>query len=144
MGMKLANIPCKVEKWLRRGYAEKVAEALRRRGLLESFPYSYWALVPSNVLVEVSRLLPRCVYRQRHKDSPTVREFVELAREHGNLYFAVNILTRGRSSREDFFIDAVYIPVEEGELIEWAKGYSPEDYGEVKVKGSNYVFFWWD
>lgn len=142
--MRLASIPCKVEKWLRRGYTEKVTETLRSRDLLESFPYSYWALVPSPVLVELSRLLPRCVYGQRHNDGPTIREFVELAKKHGDLFFAVNILTRERSSREDFFIDAVYIPVEEKELIEWAKGYSPEDYGEVKVKGKAYMFFWWD
>jgi len=142
--MRLAKIPCKVEKWLRRGYTEKVNEALRRHGLLESFPYSYRALVPSPVLVEVSRLLPRCVYGQRHNDSPTIREFVELAKKHENLLFAVNILERGIDGNEDFFIDAVYIPVEERELIEWAKGYRPEDYGEVKVKGKAYMFFWWD
>ena len=99
---KLSKIPCKVEKWFRRGYTEKIAEALRMHGLLESFRYSYWALVPSPVLVEVSRLLPRCVYGERHKGSPTIGEFVELAKEHGELYFAVNILTRERSRERTF------------------------------------------
>jgi hypothetical protein len=144
--MRLPGIPCIIEKRRKRGYAEKIVERLRKYGLVEYAYGSYWTVIPSHTLLEISGLLPRCVYKNRQNNSPSVGDFIWLAKEYGqwNLYFVAMIKSLDIGDVEDFVIEAVYLPLENTDLIEWAKTFRPDSIGLVEYKGEYFVYCWWD
>lgn len=144
--MKIPSLLCLVEKYTRRGYAEKVIEQLRQHGLAEYMYGSYWATIPSPLLIEISRLLPRCILNNRQNKSPSVGDFIAVAKKyrHTNLYFVVRVKSLDIGNVEDFVIEAIYIPIENEELIEWAKTFWPDSIGLVVYKDSAFVYCWWD
>jgi len=139
--MKLLDVPCVLEKWRKRGYTEKIVERLRHYGLAEYAYGRYWSVIPSPILLEVSELLPRCAYKERQNNSPTVGEFIDIARRHGNLYFVTMVKPQ---PNELFVIEGLYIPPEEKDLVEWAKSYEPDVIGETQAKGETFIYCWWD
>jgi len=144
--MKIPGLLCLVEKYTKRGYAGKVVEKLRQHGLAEYMYGSYWATIPSPILIEISRLLPRCVLNNRQNKSPSVGDFIAVAKKyrHTNLYFAVRVKSLDIGNVEDFVIEAIYIPLEEKELIEWAKTFWPDSMDLTNYKGQNFMYCWWD
>jgi len=145
--MRLPDIPCIIEKWRKRGYAEKIVERFRQYGLVEYAYGSYWAVIPSHILLEISGLLPRCVHKNRQNNSPSVGDFIWVAKEYGrkwNLYFVARIKSLDIGNVEDFVIEAVYIPINNDDLIEWAKSFRPDSIGLVNYEGDYFVYCWWD
>ena len=144
--MKIPSLSCLIEKRRKRGYAGKVVEKLRQYGLVEYVYGSYWAVIPSPLLIEISELLPKCVLNNRQNKSPSVGDFISVAKKNRewNLYFVAMIKSLDIGNVEDFVIEAIYIPIENKELIEWAKTFWPDSIGLVNYKGYDFVYCWWD
>jgi hypothetical protein len=144
--MKIPSLLCLKEKWRKRGYADKIVEKLRQYGLVEYIYGSYWGVIPSPFLLEISGLLPRCVSKNRQNNSPSVGDFIRVAKEYRqwNLYFVARIKSFDIGNVEDFVIVAIYIPVVNNDLIEWAKSFRPDSIGLVNHKGYDFVYCWWD
>jgi hypothetical protein len=99
--------------------------------------------VPSEVLLKVVPFLPKKNYEERQNYSPTLKDFIDVAKMDARILFDLYVI----SEREDerLSIDGVRIPIERQDLVNYltAKALDEPDI-YLPTEDKKYIYLWWD
>lgn len=128
-----------------KGFTKEIQQIIKSyiKRTAEGGAYIRLDFLPANVLVEVSKLLPKKNFKDRQNNSPTLEVFVKIARKFPNTLFTGYIIGPERED-ERFTIDGVKIPLSDVKrvlpIIRKNQLYkADEDYVE-----GGYRVLWWD
>jgi hypothetical protein len=127
------------EKGFTNKIIEKLGDKLRRN------PYDKTYLggtITSQDLLSIVPLIPEENLEDRQNDSPTLRDFIEVARKEPNALFEVYVITEDRDD-ERITVDGVYIPIDNVVDFLYSKALEmPNE--EYITEDGKYRYMWWD
>ena len=128
-----------------KGFTDKIIPILEKfkNNEYSDATYYYYERVPSEVLLKIVPLLPKENYEEERQNySPTIKDFVEIAKKEPRVKFDLYIITKERDD-ERLTIETIILPKDRSDLkpliLEKALDY-PDAEGVIE----DGFFMWWD
>ena len=103
----------------------------------------FYSEVPAKVIIEISKKVPKENLEDRENNSPSFKDFVEIAKKYPYTKFECYIITDKRDD-ERITINGIYIPPVDMKLIEEIRKKQLAPPEEDFITESGYRLLWWD
>jgi hypothetical protein len=130
------------------GFTRKVLEYLRSELRCPSEDYCS-GTISAEQLVRVAEVVPPHNLEERQNESPTFRDFVEVAKAEPRARFEVYVVTEVRSD-ERVTVEGAWIPLDRADLIKQLLDSALKEPDECEIRKvcapecTYYVRLWWD
>jgi hypothetical protein len=144
-GSSLVQSPTQERLYGQQGFTDQIIPILQPYKNLNfsNATYYYYDRVPSEVLLQIVPLLPKKNYEEERQNySPTIKDFVEIAKKEPRAKFDLYIITKERDD-ERLTIETIYLPKERNDLVISVLE-KALDYPDAKGFFEEYFYMWWD
>jgi hypothetical protein len=128
------------------GFTDQVLEYLTKNNVkLEPGAGIYRAIVNSKQLIDISKMLPPEQLEERQNESPTFKDFLEVAMKEPRALFEIYIVPKWRFD-ERVTVDGVHLP-NDPELVDLLLSRAlnkPDEKVFYNKNNTQYVYLWWD
>jgi len=126
-----------------KGFTNKLKEILSPYRDIHTEDFISYSEVPAKVIIEISKKVPKENLEDRENNSPSFKDFVEIAKKYPYTKFECYIITDKRDD-ERITINGIYIPPVDMELIKEIRKRQLAPPEEDLIIKSGYRLLWWD